>query len=243
MNWHERYLQQAGWTWPLRQYLFRRAGLEQAHRVLEVGCGTGVLLAELSAPVAVHGLDHETNSLGQAQCHAPHARLTRAKAQALPYANGCFDLVFCHYFLLWVGNPVAVLQEMRRVTQQQGYVLAMAEPDYEGRLDEPPELAALGQLQTTALQAQGVDTAIGRKLPVLFQLAGLHVLESGQLQPDARPDMDPADWSLEWEVLESDLQGRIPADELQRFKQADLQAWRAGRRILHVPTYFTLGVV
>ena len=34
MNWHNRFLQQAGWTRHLRAYLFERAGLAQARRRL-----------------------------------------------------------------------------------------------------------------------------------------------------------------------------------------------------------------
>jgi ubiquinone/menaquinone biosynthesis C-methylase UbiE len=45
MNWHNRFLQQAGWTRDLRTYLFAQAGIERARRVLEVGCGTGAVLA------------------------------------------------------------------------------------------------------------------------------------------------------------------------------------------------------
>ncbi|PIV25986.1 MAG: SAM-dependent methyltransferase, partial [Anaerolineae bacterium CG03_land_8_20_14_0_80_58_20] len=41
MNGHERYTQQARWTRDLRAYLFDKAGLRDARRVLEVGCGTG----------------------------------------------------------------------------------------------------------------------------------------------------------------------------------------------------------
>ena len=41
MDWHKRYTQQATWTRDLRSYLFEKAGLANARRVLEVGCGTG----------------------------------------------------------------------------------------------------------------------------------------------------------------------------------------------------------
>jgi hypothetical protein len=36
-------------------------------------------------------------------------------------------------------------------------VLALAEPDYSGRVDEPAELKSLGEWQTEALQRQGAD--------------------------------------------------------------------------------------
>ena len=48
LDWHDRFSLQARWTRELRHYLYKRAGLEAARRVLEVGCGSGVVLGELA---------------------------------------------------------------------------------------------------------------------------------------------------------------------------------------------------
>jgi hypothetical protein len=52
-----------------------------------------------------------------------------------------------------------------------------------------------------------------------------------------------AERDLEWSVLEADLAGLVPADELRRMKMMDEQAWERGERVLHVPTYFAWGIV
>jgi hypothetical protein len=52
-----------------------------------------------------------------------------------------------------------------------------------------------------------------------------------------------AERDLEWEVLESDLAGWVPAQEIRRMKLLDEQAWDRGERVLHVPTYFAWGKV
>jgi ubiquinone/menaquinone biosynthesis C-methylase UbiE len=99
MNWHARYQQQASWTRDLRVYLFEKARLNQARRVLEVGCGTGAILQELVTPATLQGLDLDPATLAQCHRHAPHAILTRGDGLLLPFPSQAFDIVYCHYFL------------------------------------------------------------------------------------------------------------------------------------------------
>ena len=243
MNWHARYSQQAAWTAELRAYLYQKSGLPEARRVLEVGCGTGAILSELRAAGAVHGLDIAFPVLGQARQHAPHARLTCGDALALPYPQDCFDLTCCHFLLLWVSNPLHTLLEMARVTRRGGYLLAMAEPDYLARRDQPAELAEIGRLQTQALAAQGADPGLGARLAELFARAGITIIETGQIAPRSDTPFNVAEWELEWDVLGADLDGWLPAARLRAFRQRDRQAWERGERVLHVPTYFAWGQV
>lgn len=243
MNWHNRYVQQAAWTRELRGYLFKRAGLAQARRVLEVGCGTGAVLADLVTPASVHGLDLAADSLLQALRHAPGAHLTRGDALALPYARAVFDIAFCHFLLLWVSDPLQALSEMKRVTRAGGYILALAEPDYTGRIDEPGALSDLGHWQTESLRRQGADPALGRRLADLFYRAGITILETGPLEDNQGKTLTPGEQEKEWAVLEADLMGLVPGQELKKLRRADAQAWSLGTRRLHVPTYFACGQV
>jgi SAM-dependent methyltransferase len=241
MDWHKRFVQQAAWTSELRLYLFKRAGLPAARRVLEVGCGTGAILSGLATGAAVHGLDRDPSRLAEARRHAPQARLACADALWLPYATGVFDITFCHFLLLWVGNPLQALQEMKRVTRPGGTILALAEPDYTARVDKPDELAALGCWQTESLQRQGADPAVGSRLPELFRQAGIRPVETGRLQADEEHPRGPAERELEWAVMEADLAGLVPLEEIQRLKRLDEAAWGRGERVLFVPTYWMMG--
>jgi ubiquinone/menaquinone biosynthesis C-methylase UbiE len=161
MDWHKRFVQQAAWTSEIRLYLFERAGMQAAKRVLEVGCGTGAILSGLATQAVMHGLDKDQARLSEARRHAPKANLACADALALPYASGIFDITFCHFLLLWVGDPFLALREMKRVTRPGGSILALAEPDYGARVDKPDELAVLGRWQTESLRRQGADPFIG----------------------------------------------------------------------------------
>ena len=241
MDWHARFLQQAGWTRDLRRYLFARAGLERAHSVLEVGCGTGASLVDLPTHVSRHGLDLEPARLAEARLHAPGCVLVRCDALSLPYAAGTFDITYCHFLLLWVRDPLRALLEMKRVTRSGGTILALAEPDYTARRDEPESLAPLGRWQTESLRRQGADPGLGARLADLFARAGIPLLETGTLQEGDRRSPTPEERELEWAVLEADLAGLASEQEVQRLKQLDQQAWERGERVLHVPTCFACG--
>ncbi|HSL29884.1 MAG TPA: class I SAM-dependent methyltransferase [Anaerolineales bacterium] len=240
MDWHRRYTQQARWTRDLRAYLFDKAGLSGSRRVLEVGCGTGAILSELPKSVPVHGLDIDPAALAQCRLHAPASALVRGDALQLPYSNQSFDIVYCHFLLLWVSDPQQAVLEMKRVSRTGGYVMAFAEPDYDARLDEPSELIPLGRWQAESLRRQGADPGLGARLAALFFSAGIELLETGPIQRTSAVRA-PVDFDLEWAVIESDLSGVIAHDEIQKMKRLDEQARALGERVLHVPTYFAWG--
>jgi ubiquinone/menaquinone biosynthesis C-methylase UbiE len=241
--WHHRYLQQAAWTSDLRAYLFNKTGLPQARRVLEVGCGTGAILSTLQTSASLHGFDFDTAALHESRLHAPTAFSTRGDAHSLPYSNQSFDIVYCHFLLLWVNDPLQVLIEMKRVTKSSGYVLALAEPDYTTRTDQPDELAELGRLQNESLQRQGADISLGARLADLFFRAGIKIVETGAIQSREKDALSSEEWQNEWAVIESDLTESVTEKEIARLKELDEEARLRGTRLLNVPTYFAWGQV
>ena len=241
--WHAWFLTQAGWTQQTRRWLYQQAGLEQASVVLEVGCGSGVISNELvdAGAARVVGLDVNAELLDLARQHARRVVPVRGDALALPFADATFDVVVCHYLLLWLTDAVRGVEEMARVARPTGCVLACAEPDYGGRVDHPAEMATLGRLQAEALRRQGADPEIGRRLGALFTAAGLSATVgtmAGQWTVPATPD---AGFEAEWAVRAHDLAGMLSPEELQRLRELDRQALLSGQRTLFVPTFYAMG--
>jgi len=240
MNWHTRYAQQAKWTRDLRAYIFNKIKLNDTRRVLEVGCGTGAILSELPNHISPHGLDLDPVALAQCRIHAPAASLIQGNALTLPFSNHSFDVVYCHFLLLWVSDPLQALLEMKRITKPDGYIIAFAEPDYSHRIDKPDELVQLGEWQTESLKRQGADPGFGAHLAESFFQAGIRIVETGTIQ-GAGSDPNIEERKKEWDVLESDLEGMASKEEIRRMKLTDEGAWERGERILYIPTYFAWG--
>lgn len=244
-DWHARYRLQARWTHPLRRYLLPQAGMHEARRVLDVGCGTGALQTELveRGTGQVHGLDIDSKLLAEAARHDLGSIHTQADAHAMPYAAGSFDICLCHFLLLWVADPLQVLREMRRVTRLGGAVLVLAEPDYGGRIDFPPELAELGRMQTESLRQQGAEPLIGRRLMEFMSELRFENVEVGVLgaQWSSSPEREVVD--SEWDILRLDLAGQLSEAQLASLRQVDEEAWSRGSRVLYVPTFYAWGRV
>jgi SAM-dependent methyltransferase len=213
--------------------------------VLEVGCGSGVITTDLHrfSPGTIFGLDIQPQFLDLAQKVDPSTRYTQGDALSLPYLDHSIDAIVCHFFLLWVKQPAKALTEMCRVTRRGGCVVALAEPDYSGRIDYPDQLVELGHLQGAALQAQGADINIGRKLAALFHQAGLKNIQAGLLGGIWKEPPSKETWQSEWTMLAADLQDILSIEELQNLRHKDAIAWQNGERILFVPTFYAWGWV
>ena len=87
---------------------------------LDVGCGTGRLLAFVEATmsdVATVGVD-----IGEPPEFHAKAGFARASAFHLPFPDNSFDVVFCSHVIEHLPDPQAVLTELSRVCNAGGYV-------------------------------------------------------------------------------------------------------------------------
>lgn len=90
-------------------------------RILEVGCGTGYWLEELSPLTRhVHGLDFSSGMLRQTRQRSGNFHLTHGRANQLPFADASFDLVFCANAFHHFDQPDVVIAEARRLLRPGG---------------------------------------------------------------------------------------------------------------------------
>lgn len=102
----------------------RRLAADGAVRVLEIGCGIGLLIQRLRPLLtAVWGIDPSISSLGQAA--ALDGRLIAADGLRTPFADESFHLVIavCVLHHVPVDRRAAFLAEAARVTRRGGLVL------------------------------------------------------------------------------------------------------------------------
>lgn len=152
-------------------------------RVLDAGCGSGQITRTIAAAVPqgkTTGIDREPRYIDYARrrAHAegtPNITFVEGNLLELSFENNSFDVVWSKHVLQWIAAPAAALAEFARVTRPGGRVIAA---NFDGFMLQhfPEDAVVQANLQRwfdAAKAAMGFDNWIGRKLPSLFQAAGL----------------------------------------------------------------------
>lgn len=149
-------------------------------QVLDVGAGCGDVSIQIARGVAPGGCvtasDLSPGLLAHARKRArdtgvSDCLVTRAAdAQALPWDNDCFDRALCHWLLLHVDDPAAVLTEIRRVVRPGGHVVCV-EVDWATMIVHPGDAGVTQQI-VDANVARQRDGRMGRKLAPLLRECG-----------------------------------------------------------------------
>ena len=176
--------------WTAREGAFKRdlvldGRLEDGMRVLDLGCGTGTLLAlALSAGAAVHlvGFDRSDTMLARASAKLTrrnlNASLCRGCATSLPFANDAFDRVVSTFLFhhLRLEEKRSALAEAHRVLRVGAEIFIADFGVPAGRL----QWLASRLIQAVDGNVTTADNLRGR-LPALLREARFAVVPSQRL--------------------------------------------------------------
>jgi ubiquinone/menaquinone biosynthesis C-methylase UbiE len=95
-----------------------------AKSALDVGTGSGVFAEGFAAQgLEVAGIDANPAMIEAARRTVPQGSFELAPAEAIPYGDAAFDLVFLGFVLHEADDPLAALKEARRVARARVAVL------------------------------------------------------------------------------------------------------------------------
>jgi trans-aconitate methyltransferase len=140
---------------------------QPGERILDLGCGTGHLTAEIAAAGAeVVGVDHSPDMIAQAQ--ATYPALTFMQADAADFAfDQPFDAVFSNATLHWIPTPEPVIACIWRALRPGGRFVA----EFGGKGNVAPLINAL--FETLRAFDQPVPEPIPWYFPSLAEYATL----------------------------------------------------------------------
>lgn len=103
-------------------------GLPAGMRILDAGCGDGLLASALArAGAIVTGVDRDPRMLTVGQARAEHAglhlELVEGDLRALPFADAAFDVAIAITALCFVADAERAVREMARVLRPGGRVV------------------------------------------------------------------------------------------------------------------------
>ena len=184
----------------IRLRFLRFVPVRRRDRVLEIGCGTGVVLRDL-APLtgprgSVTGLDRSRTLLAVARrlCRGTRGgriTLRHGDAARLPFADGRFDASLAITVILHVGEPLAVVRELARVTRPGGRV-GLQDQDFGIVAVAHPDRGLTDRIMDGVAAHVYEEPYSGRRLPGLLRAAGL---ERVRLVTDVFQDTTLEPWS------------------------------------------------
>lgn len=106
-------------------YIKQQTGFGPSRAVLDVACGTGLVLRAFREAQRLVGLDLAWGMLAQAQRHNPATALVQGAAEQLPFPDNSFDLVTVGQAIHWLKLEQFV-PTVARVLKQGGWLVILS---------------------------------------------------------------------------------------------------------------------
>jgi SAM-dependent methyltransferase len=235
----------------LRRRFLRFVPVRPGARVLEVGCGSGVVVRDLAAMVGrrgeVVGVDTSRAVLAAARrlCRAgaggARIVLRAADGARLPFATGRFDVTLAVTVILHVAEPIRVVREMARVTRPGGRV-GLQDQDFGVVAVTHPDAALTDHILDGVVRHIYEEPRSGRRLPGLLRAAGLGDV---RLLTDVFQDITLQPWTktfLERRAEYAVTFGVVDVDTAQRWLDGFTALVAAGSFVFTLNYYGAVGV-
>ncbi len=153
--------------------------LQPDAHLLDFGCGPGSITADLARLIGpkgrVIGIDNSAEALAIARrdADAPGLEYHQASVYDIPFVDASFDLAYGHQVLQHLSDPVAALNEVRRVLKPGGLV-AVRDADFGTMTHHPhyPELDTWLEVYHLVARGNGGEPDAGRRLSEWVRDAG-----------------------------------------------------------------------
>ena len=153
--------------------------LQQNSCILDIGCGPGSITCDFAALVPhgrVIGVDVDPTVVDSARKRGRERNLNNIEFRVenileglTDFADGEFDVVFCHQLLTHVPDPVTTMKEMRRLANSKAGIVAARESLTILWYPTNPILEGLTRWLPRAFRAaSGASEGVGEKLPHIW---------------------------------------------------------------------------
>jgi ubiquinone/menaquinone biosynthesis C-methylase UbiE len=231
----------------LRLRFLRSIPVRRGDTVLEVGCGTGVILRDLVPVVGrggrLAGVDPSRTLLAAARrlCRGSGVTLRAGDGAKLPFADDGFDVTLAVTVLLHVADAAGVVREMARVTRAGGRV-AVQDQDFGTLAVTHPDRALTARILDGVVDRVYEEPHSGRRLPELLREAGLErvrlatdVYQDTALEPYTRTFLERrAELAVRFEIVEAPV--------AQRWLDGFTDLVRRGTFVFTINYYGAVGV-
>ncbi len=239
--WEFQYRRQYTWLNDTRKYLYREVDIARSRKVLEAGCSIALVAEELRKRIdgTVVGIDVDIQALGEAKMRDEKLLLVCGDIYNLPFKRDTFDCVLFQFFLLWLKRPLNAIRAMINTISPGGWLLAMAEPDYGGRIDFPSAVNNSSVIQKK-LREEGANPLIGRELEFLFREASLENVKWGISSIPFGIKLCRQNFEDEWRFIEL-LSKTDNKHELKAMRRKEKNLLDQGRRAYFAPVFHCSG--
>jgi arsenite methyltransferase len=233
-----------------RRETLRALALQPGERVLDIGAGPGLLVAEMAEAVGqsgrVTGLEISDSmlALGRRRC-ADHSirecvAFVKADAVALPFSDGKFDVAVSTQVYEYVADLKAAFAELHRVLRPGGRALII-DTDWDSIVWNATDQERMQRL-LTAWTKRFADSHLPRTLTRQLQDAGLQVRHSEVLVL-FNPEYDPDTFSVANGEIMADFavaRHAMTRDEAQSWIQDLQRLGQEGRYFFSLNRYLFL---